>query len=88
MVQRIVRPIAETLSQASPRTAQPYMVYGATKRIYDACSAQAAYTVPKESRTNGTLRRGEDGEEIGVGGGIWHDGMCVHNGRFHSSNRT
>ncbi len=49
-------------------------MFGATERIAKACSEQAAYTISEEDRKNGTVQTTEDGEEIGVGGGMWHDG--------------
>ncbi|KAL8419933.1 hypothetical protein RB594_002912 [Gaeumannomyces avenae] len=38
-------------------------------------SARAAYTISPEARKKDTIRRTEDGEEIGVGGGPWHQDL-------------
>ncbi len=54
---------------------RPYELYKATEDIYNVCASQAAYTISAEDRKNGKVRTAEGGEEIGVGGGMWHDGM-------------
>lgn len=59
-----------------PRNAtQPYAIFGATETIYKACSAPAAYTISQEVRKKDEVPMTEDGEEIGVGSGVWFDGI-------------
>ncbi|KAK3333119.1 ubiquinol-cytochrome C chaperone-domain-containing protein [Cercophora scortea] len=38
-----------------------------------ACASQADYTITRDERRNGLLKLTDDGEEIGTGGGVWHD---------------
>ncbi len=49
-------------------------MYGATKQIVETCTQQADYRISEQDRKNGTIPTTADGEEIGTGGGIWHDG--------------
>lgn len=63
-------------SAVLPRQAtQPYAIFGATETIYKACSAPAAYTISEELRKKEEVPMTKDGEEIGVGGGVWHEGI-------------
>lgn len=57
------------------RATQPYAIFGATDNIYKACSAPAAYKISDELRKKEEVPTTEEGEEIGVGGGVWHEGM-------------
>lgn len=65
--------LKDAIGGAMRRTTQPYQIFGATESIYKACAEPAAYTISKEDRRNGTVPTLESGEEIGVGGGIWHE---------------
>lgn len=63
-----------------PRSAvQPYAIFGATETMYKACSQPAAYTISEELRKKEEVPMTEDGMELGVGTGIWYEGMssCV-----------
>jgi hypothetical protein len=57
---------------------EPYVIYGATQRIYEKCAAQADYTISEADRKSGKLELAEDGEEIGQAAGegsnVWHTG--------------
>ncbi|CAN8097395.1 unnamed protein product [Discula destructiva] len=55
------------------KATQPYAIFGATHKIYKACSTPAQYTILEELRKNEDVPLTEDGEELGVGGGVWHD---------------
>lgn len=71
--------IAQTLlgiaSKILPSKAvQPYQIFGATESIYKACAAPATYKISPELRKKEEVPMTEDGEEVGVGGGVWHDG--------------
>ncbi|KAK7742091.1 Mitochondrial beta-keto-acyl synthase [Cytospora paraplurivora] len=55
------------------KAVQPYQIYGATESIYKACSTSAAYKISEELRKKEEVPLTEDGEELGVGGGVWHD---------------
>ncbi|KAJ0108606.1 ubiquinol cytochrome-c reductase assembly protein Cbp3 [Diaporthe amygdali] len=70
--------IAQTLlgiaSKLLPSKAvQPYQIFGATESIYKACAAPATYKIPPELRKKEEVTLAENGEEVGVGGGVWHD---------------
>ncbi|KAK3943025.1 ubiquinol-cytochrome C chaperone-domain-containing protein [Diplogelasinospora grovesii] len=69
----IFEPMAEKLATVARKTTQPYIVYGATERMYKTCAAQAEYNITKEARRAGQVKTTAEGEEIGVGGGMWHD---------------
>lgn len=69
----------EAIGSALPAKAtMPYQIFGATQDIYKACSNPAMYKISEADRKAGTVPMTEDGEEIGVGGGIWHDGTLAH----------
>ncbi|ROW12185.1 hypothetical protein VMCG_00559 [Cytospora schulzeri] len=55
------------------KAVQPYQIFGATESIYKACAAPVAYKISPELRKKEDVPMTEDGEEIGVGGGVWHD---------------
>lgn len=67
--------LKDAIGGAMRKTTQPYQIFGATESIYKACAGPAAYTISKEDRRNGTIPTLESGEEIGVGSGMWHEGM-------------
>lgn len=71
--------VAQTLlgiaSKILPSKAvQPYQIFGATESIYKACAVPAKYKIAPELRKKEEVPLTEDGEELGVGGGVWHDG--------------
>lgn len=69
---KVLTGIASTILPT--KATQPYAIFGATESIYKACSAPAKYTISEELRKKEEVPLTEDGEEIGVGGGVWHDG--------------
>ena len=60
--------------QALKRTIEPYGIFGATRRMYQKCTAQGAYKISEEARRNEDVPTTDDGEEIGSGTTIWHSG--------------
>lgn len=66
--------LGEMASSAVSRTAEPYGAFGVTRAIYQKCTKPAAYEVSEETRRQDQVPTTEDGEELGVGGGLWHDG--------------
>lgn len=56
---------------------QPYQIFGATESFYKACAAPVAYKISPELRKKEAVPLTEDGEEVGIGGGVWHDGMIT-----------
>ncbi|KIH93003.1 ubiquinol-cytochrome C chaperone [Sporothrix brasiliensis 5110] len=55
---------------AISRTAEPYGAFGVTRAIYQKCTRPAAYDISEETRRNDQVPTTEDGEELGVGGGV------------------
>jgi hypothetical protein len=75
------RILVAVLSNLLPNKAiQPYQIFGATESIYKACAAPVAYKISPELRKKEEVPMTEDGEEIGIGGGVWHDGTYDHTG--------
>lgn len=58
-------------------TSQPYQVHAATETIYKSCAAEAAYTISETDKRNGTVKKTEEGEEIGTGSTTWHTGTFL-----------
>ena len=54
---------------------ETYTAYGATEALYKECSIQADYTIPQQADNDAEVPKTEDGEDLGVGGGWWHNGM-------------
>ncbi|KAI1102846.1 ubiquinol-cytochrome C chaperone-domain-containing protein [Jackrogersella minutella] len=64
----------DTVSRILKNTvAQPYLVVSATEGLYKAAAREAAYTIPDEDRKAGTIRKTEEGEDIGEGNTMWHE---------------
>jgi cytochrome b pre-mRNA-processing protein 3 len=56
---------------------ETYTAYGRTEELYKECAKQANYTIPQAADTEAELPKTEDGEDLGVGGGWWHDGILL-----------
>ncbi|KJR88747.1 uncharacterized protein SPSK_07716 [Sporothrix schenckii 1099-18] len=65
--------LGDMARSAISRTAEPYGAFGVTRAIYQKCTRPAAYDISEETRRNDQVPTTEDGEELGVGGGVWHD---------------
>ncbi|EDN92943.1 hypothetical protein SS1G_08808 [Sclerotinia sclerotiorum 1980 UF-70] len=50
-----------------------YTAYGATEELYKTCGAQADYSIPQASDSEAEMPKTEEGEDLGVGNGWWHD---------------
>lgn len=57
------------------KSSEPYRVVAATKEIYDACSKAAPYKIDPVAVKAGLIPKTSEGEDIGEGKGMWHDGM-------------
>ncbi|KAI1128535.1 hypothetical protein F5Y10DRAFT_173944 [Nemania abortiva] len=55
------------------RSSEPYRVVAATKEIYDACSKAAPYKIDPIAIKAGTIPKTPEGEDLGEGGGMWHE---------------
>ncbi|KAK4238154.1 thiolase-like protein [Achaetomium macrosporum] len=61
------------IAQSLATEKSSYYIYGAAERLYNACAAQADYTIDPKDRKAGKLQTTAEGEEIGVSkGGSWH----------------
>lgn len=67
--------IMDSIRNTVQRSSQPYRVVAATKEIYDACSKAALYKIDPIAIKAGTIPKTPEGEDIGEGKGMWHDGM-------------
>ncbi|KAI1976063.1 Serine carboxypeptidase 3 [Ophidiomyces ophidiicola] len=60
---------------AGLRSAETYVAYGITKKLFDACSAQADYKIPQVSQKNTEIPKTASGEDLGVGQGWWYEDL-------------
>lgn len=51
------------------------MAYGATKKLFEVCGAQAEYTVPQAFEKDAEIPKTAAGEDLGVGEGWWYNGL-------------
>ncbi|KAJ8068227.1 hypothetical protein OCU04_003795 [Sclerotinia nivalis] len=54
-----------------------YTAYGATEELYKTCGAQADYSIPQASDPEAEMPKTEEGEDLGVGNGWWHDQLAL-----------
>ena len=52
---------------------ETYTAYGATEELFKACGAQADYSIPQASDSEAEMPKTEEGEDLGVGKGWWHE---------------
>ncbi|KAL1958091.1 hypothetical protein VTO42DRAFT_5131 [Malbranchea cinnamomea] len=62
--------IAKRLGPTSAATS--YIAFGATKKLFEACAAQADYTVPQAFQKGAEIPKTAAGEDLGVGEGWWY----------------
>ncbi|TGJ80589.1 hypothetical protein E0Z10_g8181 [Xylaria hypoxylon] len=70
----------DSIRSTIQRSSEPYRVMAATKEIYDACSKAAPYKIDPIAIKLGTVPKTPEGEDIGEGNGMWHDGHISTNG--------
>lgn len=58
-------------------TAETYVAYGMTQKLFEACSSQADYRIPQVSQKGAQVPKTEGGEDLGVGEGWWHEGPLL-----------
>lgn len=51
-----------------------YVSYGFTEKLFEACSAQADYRMPKKGEYSELPPKAEGGEDVGIGEGLWYSG--------------
>ena len=66
--------IAKALSASPGGTAETYVAYGVTQKLFEACSSQADYRIPQVSQKNAEVPKTVSGEDVGVGEGWWYEG--------------
>ncbi|KAL4889115.1 ubiquinol-cytochrome C chaperone-domain-containing protein [Aspergillus ambiguus] len=70
---------ASRLSRAiMPRpgsSAETYVAYGMTQKLFEACSSQAEYSIPQVSQKGAQVPKTEAGEDLGVGEGWWYQDL-------------
>ncbi|KAK2880051.1 hypothetical protein FQN49_000629 [Arthroderma sp. PD_2] len=52
---------------------ETYVAFGATKKLFSACSDQAEYTISEELKKAEQIPKTPAGEDIGVGSGWWYE---------------
>ena len=67
--------------QPRPGTiSETYFAYGITRRLFEACSRQADYSIPQASQKGAEVPKTSAGEDLGVGDSWWYKGP--YNARF------
>jgi hypothetical protein len=66
--------IAKQLRKHAAAQTETYVAYGGTRELFRECAKHATYTVPQASQKDAEIPKTAEGEDIGVGGGWWHDG--------------
>lgn len=56
-------------------TAETYVAYGFTQKLFEACSAQADYRIPQASQKGAQVPKTPAGEDLGVGEGWWYEDL-------------
>lgn len=56
---------------------ETYAAYGNTDLMYKEVAQYADYTIPQAREKDGEIPKTEDGEDLGIGGGWWHDGKSI-----------
>ncbi|BAE65365.1 unnamed protein product [Aspergillus oryzae] len=60
-------------------TAETYVAYGMTQKLFEACSSQADYSIPQATQKGAQVPKTEAGEDLGVGEGWWYEDHFSHN---------
>jgi cytochrome b pre-mRNA-processing protein 3 len=55
-------------------SAETYIAYGMTQKLFEACSSQADYKIPQASQKGVPVPTTEAGEHLGVGDSWWYRG--------------
>lgn len=55
-------------------SAETYIAYGMTQKLFEACSMQADYKIPQASQKGVAVPTTESGEHLGVGDSWWYRG--------------
>lgn len=66
--------LAKSVLPRPGTTAETYVAYGFTQKLFEACSAQADYRIPQASQKGAQVPKTPAGEDLGVGEGWWYEG--------------
>jgi len=66
--------LAKAILPRPGTTAETYVAYGLTQKLFEACSRQADYRIPQLSQKGVQVPKTEEGEDLGVGEGWWYEG--------------
>ncbi|EED21776.1 conserved hypothetical protein [Talaromyces stipitatus ATCC 10500] len=64
--------ILKSLASRRGGAAETYVSYGFTQKLYEACSSQADYEIPQLAQKGVEIPKTAEGEELGVGEGLWY----------------
>lgn len=76
--------LARSLALNPGSTAETYVAYGITQKLFEACSSQADYRIPQASQKGVQVPKIETGEDLGIGQGWWYEGSYNCNLRRYS----
>ncbi|KAL2221448.1 hypothetical protein M432DRAFT_172731 [Thermoascus aurantiacus ATCC 26904] len=65
--------LAKSVLPRPGTTAETYVAYGFTQKLFEACSAQADYRIPQASQKGAQVPKTPAGEDLGVGEGWWYE---------------
>ncbi|OOF92300.1 hypothetical protein ASPCADRAFT_175140 [Aspergillus carbonarius ITEM 5010] len=68
--------LARAIAPRPGTTAETYVAYGMTQKLFEACSNQADYKIPQLSQKGAQVPKTSAGEDLGVGEGWWYEGLC------------
>lgn len=55
-----------------------YIAYGMTLKLFEACCAQADYTIPQAEQEGVEVPTNAGGEHLGVSDSWWYKGSFIH----------
>lgn len=67
--------LARSLALNPGSTAETYVAYGITQKLFEACSSQADYRIPQASQKGVQVPKIETGEDLGIGQGWWYEDL-------------
>lgn len=67
--------LARAIMPRPGTTAETYVAYGMTQKLFEACSSQADYSIPQVSQKGAEIPKTEAGEDLGVGEGWWYEDL-------------
>ncbi|PYH41887.1 uncharacterized protein BP01DRAFT_359980 [Aspergillus saccharolyticus JOP 1030-1] len=64
--------LARAIASRPGTSAETYVAYGLTQKLFEVCSSQADYTIPQLDKKGGQVPKTDAGEDLGVGQGWWY----------------